>query len=286
VRKASTTDPATWATWADALEAYSLLVDVPDPARGPVVGVGVVLTPATGITCVDLDRVLAGDQLDPRAARIVARCGSWAERSPSGTGVHVFVLGRVPAAIVGDQVEVYSAGRYIAVTGHQWPGSADDLQPAQGYLDALTALTRDEPRRPWTGPTTRPPDDLAGALLARLAGWGAPVARLKAWEDGYLVELIACPWADEHTSGPGGAAVMIRASGAYDFACQHQHCRARGWRDFRNLMEAARLAAPASISAPRRRPRPTASPPRPWRSASGPFWHKPSRRPTRSSSIS
>jgi len=77
-RRASSTDPATWATFEDALEAYGALVDEPaDPHRGPVVGIGVVLTTAAGVTCLDLDRVLSPDgQLDARAETIVDRCES------------------------------------------------------------------------------------------------------------------------------------------------------------------------------------------------------------------
>ena len=94
-----------------------------------------------------------------------------------------------------------------------------------------------QPRRPYRGPSLPPPDDLAGALLAKLHAWGLPVARLKAWSDGFLVELDACPWAEEHTAGAGGAAVMIHASGALDFTCLHAHCGRRTWRDFRAVMD-------------------------------------------------
>jgi hypothetical protein len=90
------------------------------------------------------------------------------------------------------------------------------------------------------GRTRPPPDDLAGALLAKLDGWGVPARRIRRWSDGYLVELVAWPWVAEHTSGADRAAVMIRASGAYDFTCPHGHCARRTWRDFRRFMEAAR----------------------------------------------
>lgn len=240
-RRASSTDPTTWGRYGDAVEAYAALVDRPaDPRLGPVAGIGVILTAAGGITCIDLDRVIdAEGQLDVRAATIVERCDSWTERSPSGTGLHVFVLGTVPQALKGDQIEVYSAGRYIAVTGHRWPGTPAELRPQQTYLDHLVKVARadERPRRPWTGPSTPPPDDLAGALLAKLQVWGVPAARIKRWSSGYLVELTTCPWADEHTTGPGGAVVMIHASGAYDFTCLHAHCAGRTWRDFRAAME-------------------------------------------------
>jgi hypothetical protein len=201
----------------------------------------VVLTQAARITCIDLDRVLAPDgRLDPRAETIVERCDSWTERSPSGTGLHVFVRGVVPRAIKGPQIEVYGTARYIAVTGHQWPGTPPGLTNQQAYLDHLVKLAAEPMRRPWTGPTTPAPDDLAGALLAKLQSWGLPAVHLKRWLDGYLVELAACPWADEHTTGAGGAAVMIHASGALDFTCLHAHCAGRTWRDFRGVMEPGR----------------------------------------------
>jgi hypothetical protein len=55
--------------------------------------------------------------------------------------------------------------------------------------------------------------------------------------DGFLAELAVCPWADAHTSGAGGAAVMIRASGAFDFTCLHSHCGGRTWKDFKAVMD-------------------------------------------------
>lgn len=241
--RASSTDPVTWGTFDDAVDAYSALAGRGDDARGVVAGVGVVLTPEAGITCIDLDRVLAIDGgLDTRATTLVERCDSWTEISPSGSGLHVFVRGQVPRGLKGDQIEVYSAGRYIAVTGHRWPETPNHLAYQQPYLDSLVKLEGggSATRRPWTGPSTPPPDDLAGALLAKLAAWGVAVERVKRWQDGYLMELPACPWASEHTTGPGGSAVMIRASGAYDFTCLHAHCAGRDWRAFRAVMEPVR----------------------------------------------
>jgi hypothetical protein len=244
-RRASSTDPATWGTFFDAVEAYGALAARPaDPQRGPVAGIGVVLTSAARITCLDLDHVLEGatGRLDPRAATLVARADSWTEVSPSGTGLHVFIRGTVPRAVKGAQLEVYASDRYICITGHRWPGTPADLRDAQPYLDALWARAQEaEPARvPYAGPVVPPPDDLAGALFAKLAGWGISGARLKRWSDGFLVELDRCPWSDQHTAGLGGAAVMIHASGAYDFTCLHAHCAGRTWRDFRAAMEMVR----------------------------------------------
>jgi hypothetical protein len=230
-RRASSTDPSTWRTFDDACEASALLADMD--------GIGVVLTAAAQISCIDLDRVLVDGELDVRARTIVQHCDSWTEISPSGTGLHIFVRGTVPTALKGEQIEVYSTDRYIAVTGHRWPGTPADVRDARHYLDALyaTAHQHPRPRQPHRGPKVPPPDDLAVALLAKLEAWQVPVGRLKRWADGYLVELDVCPWSDEHTTGPGGAAVVVHSSGAFDFTCLHAHCSGRGWRDFRAAME-------------------------------------------------
>jgi hypothetical protein len=229
-RRASSTDPGTWGTFDDALDALSIT---------DADGVGVVLTRADGLVCIDLDGVVTADgQVDVRAQTIVDRCASWTEISPSGTGLHIFVRGQVPRGLRGAQIEVYSTERYIAVTGRSWPATPDTICDQQAYPDHLTRLEAQShtPRTTYTGPSVPPPDDLAGALLAKLQTMGLQVTRLKPWSDGYLVELVACPWASEHTSGPGGAAVAIHASGAFDFMCLHAHCGGRDWRDFRAAM--------------------------------------------------
>ena len=239
VRKASTADATTWGTFADAVDAYALLGPPhrdPDPRLGPLAGIGAVLTAETGVVCVDLDRVLDGKTLDPRAARLVAKFSSWTEISPSGKGLHIFARGTLPGALKGDKLEVYSTGRFIALTGHQWPGTPAHLVARQPLLDHFVALAtaKQAPVRPYTGPARPPPDDLGGALLAKAQALGLAVSgSLKRWADGYLLELRTCPWAAAHTTGTGGAAVMIRASGAYDFTCLHAHCADRTWRDLR-----------------------------------------------------
>jgi len=241
--KASSTDPATWGTFEDAVEAYLSLVELPAVRDlGPIVGIGVVLPRGGGIVCIDLDGVVDADTLalTPRAEKFLGQCPSWTERSPSGSGLHIFVKGTIPRGIAWPPLEVYGHERYIAVSGWTWPGTSPIVQPQQRYLDHIVrsyeTLTRPSPAA-YTGPTVAAPDDLAGALLAKLQQWRVPFRGLKAWSGGFLVELIECPWASVHTSTRDGAAVIIHASGAWDFTCLHSHCGRRTWADFRSAME-------------------------------------------------
>lgn len=118
-RAASTTNPATWTTL--------------DRARRSRHGVGVGFVLGDGVGCIDLDDCFAGGELKPWAAEIVAaNPGTFTEVSMSGRGLHVFGLLAEGAGRVirdGRKVEVYSVGRYIALTGDRFAGSPARLRP-------------------------------------------------------------------------------------------------------------------------------------------------------------
>lgn len=155
-RKASTTDPATWGTRAEA------------EARARVIGggIGIVLSElvdgrGSALVGVDLDacRDPSTGTVAPWAAEIAARVGTYAEVSPSGTGIKLFGLVPLPGlpallAAVGVEcgrqkwgrkwtrgkgrhgpaVELYLGQRFFAVTG-RW-----DLVHGLRQLDPGTLL--------------------------------------------------------------------------------------------------------------------------------------------------
>jgi putative DNA primase/helicase len=73
---------------------------------------------------------------------VVARFNSWTEISPSVTGVHIFVRGTLPEALKGEHFEAYPKDRFIAITGHRWPGTPGHLVAHQALLDHVMALAR------------------------------------------------------------------------------------------------------------------------------------------------
>jgi hypothetical protein len=87
-------------------------------------GVGVALGAVPGtdfvLSGIDIDHCYVDGQLEGRAGAILAAAASYAERSPSGTGLHVLGLGNIgttkeTSGPVG--LEIYSAARYFTVTG-------------------------------------------------------------------------------------------------------------------------------------------------------------------------
>lgn len=130
---ASTTDPATWASFDQAIVAW----------RGSdcYAGVGFVFSPDDPYCGVDLDDCLdgAGD-LTTAAARIVDRLGTYTEISPSGRGLKLFLRGALPPG--GNRkgkVEMYDRGRYFTVTGRHLRGTPTTIEERQRELEAVHA---------------------------------------------------------------------------------------------------------------------------------------------------
>lgn len=155
--RASSTDRATWGTLDEAkfirkiqgLKGVGFVFDADDPYVG-----------------IDLDDAIdpVTDQLKPWAAEIVQKFGSYTEVSPGGSGVHIWVKGRLPrpgarTIVDGSSVEVYQSGRYFTVTGRPIPGCpleiADRSQELSGWFSSMFA--RQERAMPSDGLTWESP---------------------------------------------------------------------------------------------------------------------------------
>jgi hypothetical protein len=146
-RHASSTDPRTWGTFEDACEAYSALTEDSRWAPLRIAGIGCVLV-GDGLVCVDLDGAVTENGLTSAAATIVLHVPTFTEVSPSGRGVHVWVLGVLDRALKRQTIEAYGDKRYIAVTGQRWPGTPSDVESAPHLLDVLNELTRPREAQP------------------------------------------------------------------------------------------------------------------------------------------
>ena len=163
-RRASVSNPATWATYDMAMEAAA------DP---DVAGIGIVLGclgDGRNLCGVDLDGCLFDGVMNPEAQSIVKALPTYWEISPSRTGLKSIGFGSKPedtGAVCTDasfeRIEVYDSGRWFAVTGHLYDG--EDLQDVERPLAALCrewGLTR-ERRRDAPPPILRASGDTSGA---------------------------------------------------------------------------------------------------------------------------
>jgi putative DNA primase/helicase len=152
LRRASTTDRATWATFDEAREAFETW-----HASGRVDGIGFVFTREARIVGIDFDHCRTGGEWDAGVLKLALELGSYTEVSPSGEGLHVFAYGSIP----GDRnrrgnVEIYEHGRFFTVTGSHLDGTPTAVkEAAPGSIEALYATIEAE-HDPTPGPIAPP----------------------------------------------------------------------------------------------------------------------------------
>ena len=110
-RPASSTDLETWVYFGDAVQALE---------NGGWEGIGFVFSSGDPYAGIDLDDVRDPEtgEIEERAQKVIDLFPrAYAEASPSGTGVHIIIRGKVPKVVKLDWIEAYSQERYFTVTG-------------------------------------------------------------------------------------------------------------------------------------------------------------------------
>ena len=140
---ASSTDPETWGTFTEAVGQYN--------ATESVVGIGLVIGDEyDDIIGVDIDdcREPETGELDSAIHEVLDGVDSYAEVSPSGTGIRLFLRGvssapgHCEAELPGEaHIEKYVTGRYLTVTGHQLVGQPDAVENDESAIAKFDSLT-------------------------------------------------------------------------------------------------------------------------------------------------
>ena len=130
----------TWGSFDDAYIVYDAQRDT------GVDGIGFVLTRDDPFVGLDLDRCITESRIDTAAQTVVENMPSYAEVSPSGTGLRILVAcpgfrlnARTP------QLEVYSHSRFLTLTGHHLEGMPTAISAVTpSALNALLPSERDK----------------------------------------------------------------------------------------------------------------------------------------------
>ncbi len=133
----SSTNPNKWCSFDQAIEAQQV---------GRVENIGFVLGEADGgihFAGIDLDdcRDPETGELSELAKEIIAAMDTYTEVSPSGTGIKIFFIGKLPEGHKtknrAGTVEVYSRGRYFTLTGQQIDGTPNRVEQRQEQLEVV-----------------------------------------------------------------------------------------------------------------------------------------------------
>jgi P4 family phage/plasmid primase-like protien len=135
--KADSTDPATWASFDEAVAAWK---------ANAYAGIGYVFSADDRFCGIDLDGCIDDSgSIVSAAQQIIDDLNSYTEISPSGRGVKVIVAGRKPEgsrcrskAIAGfKETEVYDRDRFFTLTGRLVSDTPAEVEDRQAALDAL-----------------------------------------------------------------------------------------------------------------------------------------------------
>ncbi|WP_020469339.1 phage NrS-1 polymerase family protein [Zavarzinella formosa] len=157
---ASSTNPQTWGSFEQVAAIYR-------DSRVGMDGIGFVLTAPDGIVGIDLDHS-KGTRLEENFLMIP----TYAERSPSGKGLRMIGLGKLPKnkGLKRHEIEIYSTGRYLTLTGHIIPGHANEVIEIQRQTDIIVERLAPPPAVDETdNPDERPTLDLGDEEILDLA---------------------------------------------------------------------------------------------------------------------
>lgn len=151
-RKASSTNPETWATLPEAMRAQTKYL---------FTGVGFVFTETGGIVGVDIDHCRNEDGTFTEASQaILDKYPSYTEISPSGAGLHIFYRGVMPGK--GNKnsatgVEMYASARYFTMTGNRLEGTPEAIADGAQALPWIheNYIARKQARKRKTKKTAR-----------------------------------------------------------------------------------------------------------------------------------
>ena len=146
---------------------------------------GFVFQAGGGLFGIDLDGCIGADgELAEWADQVVRRLGTYAEISPSGTGVKLYGKGSLPGWMTKQKVpvstpavcdkapaiEAYDRARYFAFTGDHLAGTPTELTECQSALDSVCSafFPRAEPAKP-SQPRIVPTTDIGRRVVGYLA---------------------------------------------------------------------------------------------------------------------
>lgn len=130
---AESDNPQTWTTFEAAKATFE---------KGGFSGVGHMFSGTDGRVGIDLDDCIEGDELTEEARTIIETMASYAEVSPSGKGVKIWVRGELDRAVKTKRIEIYPRGRFFTVTGWHIDGTPRTIRDVNGELKALAERVR------------------------------------------------------------------------------------------------------------------------------------------------
>lgn len=135
----SMTKPKLWQPW-NKLRANNWAMEL---FADQLVGLGFCISANDPFCAIDLDHCRNPEtgEIADYALKIIEDLNSYTELSTTGTGVHIYIVGKKPGLARcrrnGVKVEIYDDKRFVALTGNHLPGTPTDVEERQEELEKL-----------------------------------------------------------------------------------------------------------------------------------------------------
>ncbi|MGO9175720.1 MAG: hypothetical protein ACLQED_06205 [Desulfobaccales bacterium] len=232
-------NPSTWGEFGQAVKYY-------EARKGNgVSGIGYEFSFYDPYCGIDLDHCRNPEtgEIEAWAREIISRLNSYTEISPSGTGIHILVKGKLPPGgdhqknlPDGGKIEVYDSLRYFTVTGQHLEGTPATIQDRDKELNTfhaeVIAKPKPAPKTPGPSPTLNMADSEI-ITQARCAKNGSKFDRLMAGDTGEYggddsaADMALCSILAFWTQDPGQIDRIFRTSGLYRAKWERQDYRDR-----------------------------------------------------------
>ncbi|MHB9024028.1 MAG: phage NrS-1 polymerase family protein [Armatimonadota bacterium] len=131
-RRASSTDPSTWGSFDEAIQALR---------DGKYDAIAYAITKDDGVVFIDLDHCLdpeTGEFLQDKFEQLVKDLDSYTERSINRDGVHVIAYGEKHTdRCNAEGIECYDGSRFCIMTGDTIPGTSPQVEHRQDAIDTM-----------------------------------------------------------------------------------------------------------------------------------------------------
>lgn len=159
--KASVIDPKTWGSFANAINAPLTSVEPVDPdakvSETGFTGIGFVFSANDEYCGIDLDDCHGDTEIYNNQLRIFHEMNSYTEFSPSRTGVHIIVKGKVPTGRRRSFIELYPQARFFTMTGDVLKNAP--IAERQVELNRLYAEFKSDVKQVFVQPDEEQKDD-------------------------------------------------------------------------------------------------------------------------------
>jgi hypothetical protein len=252
-RNAASNNPATWRPYATAVKAFR---DTP----GLYSGIGMVIQDDDPRIGWDLDgcRDPVTGVVEDWALEIVHALDTYAEVSPSGTGLKLWACGDVPDRAYAKKlddgkkrgIEAYAGARWFAVTGWHLEGTPRTINRRTTQMTKLVKRHFPGKFKPKAEPEAQRSPHI-GRDEFDLAAWleeqGVPVTGEASDNDGRKWKLTECPRAERHSTADASGAYVGQMHGGGGSLyggiyarCSHAGCGGGDldlWPDLRRAYE-------------------------------------------------